>query len=330
MSDRLQQMAQWLNSLGYHNYTLTCASEDASFRSYQRLQQGGNSWIVMDAPPAKEPCDRFIEIAAKLRQAGLSAPEVIDQNLELGFLLLTDLGETPYLSVLNADSKESLYSDALAALLQMQVNVTSHNLAEYNSALLNQEMDLFHDWFLEQLLGIRLNEAQKNQWASIQQTLIKSALNQPQLFVHRDYHSRNLMKIDAGNPGIIDFQDAVCGPITYDLVSILRDCYIDWPIDTVELLALDYYHAAKAAELVDVEPTQFLCWFNLMGIQRHLKAVGIFSRLKIRDGKVGYLNDIPRTLNYLSQVSQVESSMEGLSDLMTELDLPERIKAMIE
>jgi len=330
MSDRLQQMAQWLNSLGYHNYTLTCASEDASFRSYQRLQQGGNSWIVMDAPPAKEPCDRFIEIAAKLRQAGLSAPEVIDQNLELGFLLLTDLGETPYLSVLNADSKESLYSDALAALLQMQVNVTSHNLAEYNSALLNQEMDLFHDWFLEQLLGIRLNEAQKNQWASIQQTLIKSALNQPQLFVHRDYHSRNLMKIDAGNPGIIDFQDAVCGPITYDLVSILRDCYIDWPIDTVKLLALDYYHAAKAAELVDVEPTQFLCWFNLMGIQRHLKAVGIFSRLKIRDGKVGYLNDIPRTLNYLSQVSQVESSMEGLSDLMTELDLPERIKVMIE
>lgn len=330
MSDRLQQMAQWLNSLGYHNYTLTCASEDASFRSYQRLQQGGNSWIVMDAPPAKEPCDRFIEIAAKLRQAGLSAPEVIDQNLELGFLLLTDLGETPYLSVLNADSKESLYSDALAALLQMQVNVTSHNLAEYNSALLNQEMDLFHDWFLEQLLGIRLNEAQKNQWASIQQTLIKSALNQPQLFVHRDYHSRNLMKIDAGNPGIIDFQDAVCGPITYDLVSILRDCYIDWPIDTVKLLALDYYHAAKAAELVDVEPTQFLCWFNLMGIQRHLKAVGIFSRLKIRDGKVGYLNDIPRTLNYLSQVSQVESRMEGLSDLMTELDLPERIKVMIE
>jgi len=330
MSDRLQQMAQWLNSLGYHNYTLTCASEDASFRSYQRLEQGGNSWIVMDAPPAKEPCDRFIEIAAKLRQAGLSAPEVIDQNLELGFLLLTDLGETPYLSVLNADSKESLYSDALAALLQMQVNVTSHNLAEYNSALLNQEMDLFHDWFLEQLLGIRLNEAQKNQWASIQQTLIKSALNQPQLFVHRDYHSRNLMKIDAGNPGIIDFQDAVCGPITYDLVSILRDCYIDWPIDTVKLLALDYYHAAKAAELVDVEPTQFLCWFNLMGIQRHLKAVGIFSRLKIRDGKVGYLNDIPRTLNYLSQVSQVESSMEGLSDLMTELDLPERIKVMIE
>lgn len=330
MSDRIQQMAEWLNSLGYHNYTLTCASEDASFRSYQRLKQGERSWIVMDAPPAKEPCDRFIEIAAKLRQAGLSAPEVINQNLELGFLILTDLGETPYLSVLNARSKESLYTDALAALLQMQVNVTSHNLSEYNSALLNQEMDLFHDWFLEQLLGIRLNKAQKTQWVSIQKALVSSALDQPQLFVHRDYHSRNLMKIDTGNPGIIDFQDAVCGPITYDLVSILRDCYIDWPIEVVELLALDYYHAAKAAALVDVEPGQFLNWFNLMGIQRHLKAVGIFSRLKIRDGKGQYLNDIPRTLNYLSQVSPAEPSMAGLSDLMIELNLAERIKAMIE
>jgi aminoglycoside/choline kinase family phosphotransferase len=330
MSDRLQQMERWLNSLGYHNYTLTSASEDASFRSYQRLQQGDNSWIVMDAPPDKEPCDRFIEIATKLRQAGLSAPEVIGQNLELGFLLLTDLGATPYLSVLNADSKKTLYSDALAALLQMQVNVTSLDLDEYNRALLSQEMDLFHDWFLAELLGIRLNVSQQKRWVSIQRTLIQNALEQPQLFVHRDYHSRNLMKIDTGNPGIIDFQDALCGPITYDLVSMLRDCYVDWPIDEVELLALDYYRGAKAAALLDVEPHQFLRWFNLMGIQRHLKAVGIFSRLKIRDGKIGYLNDIPRTLNYLCQVSELEPTMTGFSDLIVELNLSERIKAMIE
>ncbi len=330
MSDRFQQMERWLNSLGYHNYTLTSASEDASFRSYQRLQQDANSWVVMDAPPDKEPCDRFIEIATKLRQAGLSAPEIIDQNLELGFLLLTDLGATPYLSILNADSKEPLYADALAALLQMQVNVTSHDLAEYNPALLSREMDLFHDWFLAELLGIRLNESQQKQWVSIKQTLIQNALEQPQVFVHRDYHSRNLMKIDTGNPGIIDFQDAVCGPITYDLVSILRDCYIDWPIGEVESLALDYYRAAKSAALLDVESQQFLLWFNLMGIQRHLKAVGIFSRLKIRDGKSDYLNDIPRTLNYLRQVSELEPSMTEFSDLVIELNLSERIKAMIE
>ena len=330
MSDRLQQMERWLNSLGYHHYTLTSASEDASFRSYQRLQQGVDSWVVMDAPPDKEPCDRFIEIARKLREAGLSAPEVIDQNLELGFLLLTDLGATPYLSVLNADNKEALYADALAALLQMQINVTSHGLPEYNPALLSQEMDLFHDWFLGELLGIRLNELQQAQWLSIKQTLIQNALEQPQLFVHRDYHSRNLMKIATSNPGIIDFQDAVFGPITYDLVSILRDCYIDWPIDEVESLALDYYRAAKAEALLDVEPQQFLRWFNLMGIQRHLKALGIFSRLKIRDGKSDYLNDIPRTLNYLCQVSELEPGMVGLSDLIVELNLCERIKAMIE
>jgi aminoglycoside/choline kinase family phosphotransferase len=330
MSDRLQQMAGWLNSLGYHDYTLSSASEDASFRSYQRLQQGEKSWVVMDAPPDKEPCDRFIEIATKLRQAGLSAPEIIDQDLQLGFLLLTDLGATLYLSVLNAESKEALYADALAALLEMQVNVTSHDLPEYNPALLSQEMDLFHDWFLGELLGIRLNELQKKQWVTIQKSLIRNSLDQPQLFVHRDYHSRNLMKITTGNPGVIDFQDAVCGPVTYDLVSILRDCYIDWPIDEVESMALNYYSTAKAAGLLDVEPQQFLRWFNLTGIQRHLKAVGIFSRLKIRDGKSGYLNDIPRTLNYLYQVSELEPSMVGLNDLIVELNLCERIKAMTE
>lgn len=330
MSDRQQSMVRWLNGLGYSNYTLTSASEDASFRSYQRLQQSHNSWVVMDAPPEKEPCDQFIEIATKLRQVGLSAPEVIHQNLELGFLLLTDLGQTSYLSALNADSKESLYADAQDALLQMQVNVSSHNLPKYNRELLNQEMDLFHDWFLGELLGVQLSKSQQKVWVSVKQTLIKNALEQPQLFVHRDYHSRNLMRIEFNNPGIIDFQDAVCGPVTYDLVSILRDCYIDWPVEEVESLALDYYYAATAKSLFDVEPQQFLKWFNLMGIQRHLKAVGIFSRLKIRDGKSAYLNDIPRTLNYLFQVSELESSMMGLSDFMAELNLSERIESISE
>lgn len=330
MSDRLQQMKRWLNSLGYNNYTLTSASEDASFRSYQRLQQGDISWVVMDAPPDKEPCDRFIEIAIKLRQAGLSSPEIIAQNLDLGFLLLTDLGATPYLSVLNADSKDALYADALGALLKMQVNVTCDGLVKYNHALLKQEMSLFHDWFLGELLGITLSESQQQQWASIQQTLVQNALEQPQLFVHRDYHSRNLMKINTGNPGIIDFQDAVSGPITYDLVSLLRDCYIDWPIDVVESLVVDYFHRAKAAGLVNGEPGQFLHWFNLMGIQRHLKAVGIFCRLNIRDGKSGYLKDIPRTLNYLKQVSESEPSMAGLNDLIGELNLLLRMKTLIK
>jgi aminoglycoside/choline kinase family phosphotransferase len=330
MSDRLQQMKQWLNSLGYRNYTLTSASEDASFRSYQRMQVGVESWVVMDAPPDKEPCDSFIEIAARLRQAGLSAPEIIAQNLEQGFLLLTDLGVTPYLSVLDADSESSLYADALTALLQMQTSVPSHDLPVYDEALLTREMGLFHDWFLDGLLGIKLTKSQQQQWDSIKQNLIQNALEQPQLFVHRDFHSRNLMRIEQGNPGIIDFQDAVHGPITYDLVSLLRDCYIDWPIAGVEQLVSDYYNLVKESALVNVDQNQFLHWFNLMGVQRHLKAVGIFSRLNIRDGKSEYLKDIPRTLNYLCQVSEKESGMAKLGDLIIELNLSERMKAITE
>ena len=330
MNDRLQQMQRWLNRLGYQNYTLTSASADASFRSYKRLQAGFKSWIVMDAPPGTEPCDGFIDIAARLRAAGLSAPQVIAQNLEQGFLLLTDFGVTPYLSALNDDNVDALYGDALAALLKMQVSVSSSGLPSYNEALLLQEMDLFHDWFVGKLLDIELTELQKAQWHSIQQALVQNALAQPQLFVHRDYHCRNLMVLDQGNPGIIDFQDALTGPITYDLVSLLRDCYIEWPGAYVRRLAVDYYHMLKDKSLINAGPEQFLRWFNLMGLQRHLKAIGIFSRLHIRDGKSGYLRNIPLTLKYLTQVSMLEKSMAGLSNLLEELRLERRIKAIIE
>lgn len=330
MSDRLQQMEHWLNSLGYQNYTLSSASEDASFRSYMRMQTESESWVVMDAPPDKEPCDSFIEVATRLRHAGLSAPDIIAQNLELGFLLLTDLGKTPYLSALDANSKTELYADALAALLRMQINLPWQGLPDYDKALLEREMDLFHDWFLIELLDIKLTSQQRQQWHSIQQSLVENARQQPQVFVHRDYHSRNLMKIEQGNPGIIDFQDAVHGPVTYDLVSLLRDCYIDWPIAQIEQLVLIYYRQAKDNALIDVESSQFLRWFNLMGAQRHLKAIGIFSRLHIRDGKSGYLKDIPRTLNYLSQVSERESAMAAFGDLIVELNLRQRMEAVIK
>jgi hypothetical protein len=190
-------------------------------------------------------------------------------------------------------------------------------------------MDLFRDWFLAELLGIELNQARQLQWQSIKQALVLNALEQPQVFVHRDYHSRNLMKIEHRNPGILDFQDAVKGPVTYDLVSLLRDCYIDWPAVRVDQLALDYYKLAKVNGLVEVNPAKFLRWFNLMGLQRHLKAIGIFSRLKIRDGKNGYLKDIPRTLEYILQISAEEMNMKGLYSLISELSLKFRVKALI-
>ena len=322
-------MTGWLESIGYHDYTLSQASEDASFRSYHRLECGDESWIVMDAPPQKEACDSFISVAEKLRAARLSAPEVIAQNLEQGFLLLTDFGTTSYLCALNANTEGPLYADALGALLQMQLGVDSHDLPRYSETLLLAEMDLFREWFLERLFGIELNQAQLVQWHSLREILLNNALQQPQVFVHRDYHSRNLMQLGQGNPGILDFQDAVKGPVTYDLVSLLRDCYINWPAVRVEQLALDYYELARVNELLDVGAAQFMRWFNLMGVQRHLKAIGIFSRLNLRDGKTGYLKDIPRTLDYLRQVSTEEKSMVGLYALISELSLSLRVKSLL-
>jgi aminoglycoside/choline kinase family phosphotransferase len=259
----------------------------------------------------------------------LNAPEIIAHNSTEGFLMLTDFGGNDYLSQLGPASEAPLYGDAFVALLLMQTRVDAADLPLYDEDLLNREMDLFHDWFLGKLLGISLDPGQQAIWRSIKQTLIENALAQPQVFVHRDYHSRNLMKLEAHNPGILDFQDAVKGPITYDLVSLLRDCYIDWPQERVQQLALDYYEFARGNDLVDVKAAQFIHWFNLMGIQRHLKAIGIFSRLKIRDGKSGYLKDIPRTLQYLRQVSADEMSMAGLFSVIDQLGLSQRVDALL-
>ncbi len=329
MTARYQPLKNWLDSLGYRDYTLSPASEDASFRSYHRLCLGDQSWVVMDAPPQQEPCDQFIKVARKLRRARLSVPVVVEENLSQGFLLLTDFGNSDYLSILNDDTEASLYADALAALLQMQTQVNASDLPIYDEAMLNREMDLFHDWFLRQLLDVELNQSQLDRWYEIKQALITNALEQPQVFVHRDYHSRNLMKLETGNPGILDFQDAMNGPITYDLVSLLRDCYIDWPVLRVEQLLHDYYDFAVVNELTDVRYGKFLSWFNLMGVQRHLKAIGIFSRLKIRDGKQGFIQDIPRTLEYLRQISTDEISMVGLYSLINELSLNFRVKSLL-
>jgi aminoglycoside/choline kinase family phosphotransferase len=329
MNDRYKQMTRWLDSLGYRDYTLSAASEDASFRSYLRVKTRAESWILMDAPPDREPCDRFIAVATKLRNARLSAPEIIHRDMSQGFLLLTDFGSTDYLSALDANSEGPLYGDALAALLKMQTRIESDDLPRYSEELLLQEMDLFRDWFLKELLGIEFDSAQQALWQSIKQLLVQNALEQPQVFVHRDYHSRNLMKTENHNPGILDFQDAVKGPLTYDLVSLLRDCYIAWPAVKVDQLALNYFGYASTNKLVDVKPDNFLRWFNLMGIQRHLKAIGIFSRLKIRDGKNGYLKDIPRTFAYIEQVSAVEMNMIGLNSLISELSIKARIKALL-
>ncbi len=330
MTDRKSAMQTWLDGLGYHDYSLNIASEDASFRRYFRIEHGGESWIIMDAPPDKEPCDAFVQVAKKLRGAGLNAPEIIHENHAEGFLVLTDFGDQSYLHALTPTTVSALYADAIDSVQSMQSGIDAADLPAYDEALLRREMGLFHDWFVQRLLGLEVSPDLQQLWETTTDTLVNNALQQPQVFVHRDFHSRNLMQVADGNPGILDFQDAVRGPVSYDLVSLLRDCYVDWPPQQVEQWVLDFHAASVLLQEKGIDAEEFMHWFNLMGAQRHLKAVGIFSRLKLRDGKDKFLHDIPRTLNYLFAVSEREPELSNLRTLMQRLDLMARVQAWIQ
>ncbi|BBP45369.1 aminoglycoside phosphotransferase [Thiosulfatimonas sediminis] len=338
MDERFQQICAWLERLPFlagHEYSQpVAASSDASFRRYFRIRLArpfieqssdalgyhNDSLIIMDAPPQHEDCRPFIGVACTLAELGLNVPKILAQDLSQGFLLLSDLGTETYLSQLIPQQEsraESLYGGALSALVKLQRagGPASQQLPAYDAALLHREMDLFSDWLGEKHLQIGLNKLQKGQWTEIKQVLIESALAQPQTFVHRDYHSRNLMLAPGLNPGVIDFQDAVRGGLTYDAVSLLRDCYIAWPPEQVQEWLRAYFLQLCAAQVVDTSQwSDFVKAFDLMGIQRHLKASGIFARLSHRDGKDGYLNDIPQTLNYIVQVGAKYPQMKPLLD----------------
>lgn len=308
MPERLEQLKHWLgNELNFSEYTLRPASADASFRRYFRVLHEGVSYVVMDAPPQKEDSRPFIRISKMFFDLGLNVPEVIDESLQQGFLLLSDLGSAPYLDVLDEETVERLYGDALGALATLQACAPDNaSLPAYDRALLLGEMELSREWLMGKHLGLSADAAQTGMIDAAFELLAENALAQPRVCVHRDYHSRNLMHTGINNPGILDFQDAVIGPVTYDLVSLLRDCYIDWPRARVEDWALGYLDLALQSGILRAEhddPQQFLRWFDLMGMQRHLKAAGIFARLKHRDGKAGYLQDIPRTLGYVVEVA---------------------------
>ena len=328
MPQRLAQINDWLqNQLQLSNYDIAPASSDASFRRYFRITakdkvfsdyQAG-SLIVMDAPPFQEDTGPYIRMAKLLAGVGLNVPLVLEENAEQGFLLLSDLGSTQYLSILNANNVEPLYSDALAALLTLQAQGPREQgeLPAYDRSLLQRELEIFREWYLQKHLGLRLSQRQQGIIDNAFALLIDVALEQPVVCVHRDYHSRNLMQTDKDNPGILDFQDAVIGPVTYDLVSLLRDCYIAWPREKVESWALS--HKAKlehAGIIASMDNSQFLRWFDFMGTQRHLKATGIFARLDQRDGKPEYLNDIPRTLSYVIDVSGRYDELQDLNQFL--------------
>jgi len=324
MSYRLNALQDWLKSeVGIDAPQLVAITNDASFRRYFRVKIDGVSHIVMDAPPDKEDCGPFIDVAQRLQISGLHAPRIVASHHEQGFLLLTDLGSQLYLPALNKTQVDGLYGDALQALVVMQKTVSSEGLPLYDYRLLHNEMDLFTNWLVDKHLKLSLSTTVRASLANCLELLSSSALSQPQVFVHRDYHSRNLMVVPENNPGILDFQDAVKGAITYDLVSLLRDCYIAWPIERVKAWAKAYYtQAQQAGILKNVEETQFFRWFDWMGIQRHLKASGIFARLYHRDGKSGYLKDIPRTLNYIVEVSADYPELSSLHELVSQQVLP--------
>ena len=325
MPQRMSMLENWLQqSCKLSDFTLKPASGDASFRRYFRLQLAdGSTRILMDAPPGKEDCQPYLRVEQRLRAVGVHVPAVYEQNLEMGFLLLEDLGDELYLDVLTEATVGRLYGDALSTLMMMQACVDTSGLPVYDDELLLREMILFRDWLLQEHLQITLTEDQEQMLAQAFQLLTRSALEQPRVFVHRDYHSRNLLPGVAPVPGVIDFQDAVSGPITYDLVSLLRDCYIDWPQGLVDEWVTGYFQLCVQSGLLrDEHEEYFIRWFDLMGVQRHLKAAGIFARLHHRDGKPGYLGDIPRTLEYITQVGERQADMQPLAGFVREKVLP--------
>ena len=309
-------------ALGITAFTIAPASSDASFRRYFRVTAEGKSWIAMDAPPEKEDLAPFIKIARRLRALGLHVPEVLACDLEAGFALLGDLGHVAYLQRLKDETADRLYGDALGALVVLQTGTFTDPdfLPPYDDALLRREMALFPEWYLRRYLGCAPTEAQSKMLETAFDGLIASAHAQPQVWVHRDYHSRNLLVNDIHNPGILDFQDAVCGPITYDLVSLLKDCYIAWPRARVVDWVKGYCHLSRESGLHRCEDdVLFLEWFDRMGIQRHLKVAGIFARLHLRDGKSGYLGDLPLTMRYLKEATALSPDLAELHAFLNAL-----------
>jgi N-acetylmuramate 1-kinase len=327
---RREAFERWLAGLGQHGIdpaSLRAASADASFRRYFRIDAaGGASYIVMDAPPPQEDVGPFVQVAGLMQAAGLNAPRVVEQDLANGFLLLTDLGSHLYLKALHdaqagGDLKVAglLMRDAIASLVKWQSRVDTSRLPTYDDALLRRELALFPDWCVTREYGVTWNEEEQKRWTEACDALVASALAQPTVAVHRDYMPRNLMVCEP-NPGILDFQDAVKGPISYDIASLLRDAFISWEEDQEIDWAVRYWQAARKAELpVPEDFGEFWKQVEWMGLQRHLKVLGIFCRLKHRDGKPKYSEDLPRFFNYAHKVSSRYNALRPLSRLLEPL-----------
>jgi aminoglycoside/choline kinase family phosphotransferase len=327
---RLQHLEEWLqNQLQIHfarqgwaavpPATLTSASSDASFRRYFRWQAEGRSFIAMDAPPPQENCRPFVEIAALLEKSGIHVPAIIAQDLERGFLLLSDMGTRTYLDVIDAQNADGLFADAIQALLAFQCLPMDAPLPRYDAALLRRELQLFPDWYVAHALGLTFSAAQQEKWQRVSECLIDSALAQPSVLVHRDFMPRNLMH-STPNPGVLDFQDAVYGPVTYDITCLFKDAFLSWPEERVQAWLKTYWELARQRGIpVQANFEDFRRASDLMGVQRHLKVIGIFARICHRDGKPRYLADVPRFMAYLRAVIARRPELAELGELLDEL-----------
>jgi aminoglycoside/choline kinase family phosphotransferase len=327
---RLQHLKVWLNEqlavlFAEQNWgvvppaTLTAASSDASFRRYFRWEGEGRSFVVMDAPPPQENCKPFVDIAFLLAKSGINVPKIYAEDLERGFLLLNDLGNKTYLDVIDSENADDLFEDALQALLAFQQLPMVAPLPSYDVALLRRELELFPEWYVKRELGIEFDSAQQMLWQNVTELLIDSALAQPKVLVHRDYMPRNLM-LSEPNPGVLDFQDAVYGPVTYDVTCLFKDAFLSWPEERVRGWLQAYWQ--QAGDLgIPVQPDfeDFLRASDLMGVQRHLKVIGIFARICHRDGKPRYLGDVPRFFAYIDAVIARRPELAELDVLLLSL-----------
>jgi aminoglycoside/choline kinase family phosphotransferase len=324
---RLAALTRWVfDDLGFAGSRIEPASVDASFRRYFRVTRGEDTYIAMDAPPEKENLGPFLSVARLLLGIGLNVPMILASHPKRGFLLLSDLGRRQYLDELGADGAvDPLYADALGALSAMQTaGAMARDLPPYGHALLMREMELMPTWFLREHLRLQVSSAERGMLDRLFEMLAQSALEQPATFVHRDYHSRNLLVTSTNNPGILDFQDAVRGPVTYDLVSLLKDCYIAWPAARVRAWALEHRERLLAKGFhLEASEAKFIHWFDLVGLQRHIKVLGIFARLYYRDGKAQYLKDLPRVLRYTREVAEGCAEMAQFADFIAKRIEPE-------
>ena len=299
--------------------TLTAASSDASFRRYFRWEGDGRSFVVMDAPPPQENCKPFVDIAFLLAKSGINVPKIYAEDLERGFLLLNDLGNKTYLDVIDGENADALFHDALQALLAFQQLPMVAPLPSYDIALLRRELALFPEWYVKHELGVEFDAAQQQQWQHISELLVDSALGQPKVLVHRDYMPRNLM-LSEPNPGVLDFQDAVYGPVTYDITCLFKDAFLSWPEERVRGWLESYWQQACALNIpVQADFEDFLRASDLMGVQRHLKVIGIFARICHRDGKPRYLADVPRFFSYIEAVIARRPELAELQVLFSSL-----------